>query len=319
MVKKIILPDTFSGFEVYKTVNNPKIENDNESSNNKLVAMNGTIKEIAYYDNMYDNSFDEDYESISNTASVSFPEIDEKRFYKGKKVCLKKLNKIGSAKWKELITCFIGFISEQTFDTESVDVKLVGMSKLLDQSKEFSFKKTKRSKILKEIITSAGLKADIDVTGLKDDVIDYTNVSSSGSSSSGGYSGSVSADIAEASNQICEGLTTELEKAKAIWKWCHDNLKYVGYSNSQRGAKGCFKQRGGNCCDHANVVVQMLKAQNIKCAYEHSGSCYGGKGHVWAVAYCEGKWYRIDASVKSRSFNQVGQGCTGERLEKLNF
>ena len=47
------------------------------------------------------------------------------------------------------------------------------MTKLLDQEKKFSFKQTKRSKILKEMIEAAGLKAKIDVTGLKDDVIDY--------------------------------------------------------------------------------------------------------------------------------------------------
>lgn len=318
MVTKISLPTTYSGFEVYKTINNPKIA-DSDDSSNKLVALNGTIKEITYYTNMYDNSFDEDYEGISNTGSVSFPEIDSKRFYKGRKVCLKKVNKKGKVKWSDLKTCFIGFISEQTFNTDGVDVKLVGMSKLLDQTQEFTFKKTKRSKILKAIITAAGLKADIDTSGLKDEVIDYTNVSSSGSNSSGGYSGKVSEDIAEAANQICQGLTTELEKAKAIWKWCHDNMKYERYSNSKKGAKRCFKERGGNCCDHANVVVQMLKSQDIKCAYKHSGSCYEGRGHVWACAYCEGKWYDIDASVKSCGFNQVGQGCTAKRQDSIDF
>lgn len=312
-----------SGFEVYKTVNDPEMSTsdteNSKSSSDKFVALNGTIKEIAYYDNMYKNSFDEDYEGISNTGSVSFPKVNLKRFYKGKKICLKKTNK-ETRKWKDLETCLLGFIAEQSFDTNGVDVKLVGMSKLLDQEKEFSFQGTKRSEILKQVIESAGLKADVDATGLKDEAIDYTNVSSSGSSDdSGGYTGEVSADIAQAAKQICQGKTSCLEKAKAIWRWCHDNMTYQGYSNSQKGAEGCFKDRSGNCCDHANVVVQMLKAVNVKCAYEHSGSCYDNKGHVWAVAYCDGKWYRIDASVKSRDFDEVGEGCTGERLDSLDF
>lgn len=317
----VAVPKTVSGFEVYKTINNPKLTfstNDSEEDNDTFEAFeNGTIKEIHYYDQMYNNSFDEDYEGISNTGSVSFSEVDKSHFIKGKKVCLKKVNVTkDTVNWDELESCLLGFINEITFNIEGVEVKLVGMSQLLEQEKQFSFTKTKRSKILREIITSAGLKVEIDTTGLKDESIDYTNVSSSGSS---GYNGEVSGNIAEASNQICQGLTNDYDKAYAIWKWCHDNIKYKGYSNSLKGAEGCFKQRVGNCCDHANLVVQMLKAQNIKCAYEHSTSCYGGRGHVWAVAYVNNKWYRIDASVKSRGFNEVGEGCKGTRKNSINF
>lgn len=332
-----MLPLTYSGFEVYETgakitdeTTQETKEKDSDSSNNveetsetkkeleRFIAQNGEIKEIAYYTNMYDNDFDEDYAGISNTGNVSLPEIDQSRFFKGKKVCLKKANNTGDGlKWEDLESVLLGFISEQTFTTEGVDVKLVGMSKLLDQEKEFSFTDTKRSQVLKEIIEAAGLKAKIDATGLNDDPISYTNISSSGSSGED-YSGEVSADIAEAAKQICQGKTSCLDKAKAIWKWCHDNMTYQGYPNSQKGAERCFKERSGNCCDHANVVVQMLKAVNVKCAYEHSGTCYG-TGHVWAVADCGGKTYRIDASVKSRSFDQVGNGCTGTRKESLGF
>jgi hypothetical protein len=316
MVSVELPPLPVSGFEVYETVNNPEFKT-SSASDDKFVALNGKTKEIAYYDGMLKNSFDEDYDGISNTGSVSFTEIDSSRFYKGKKVCLKKANHTGKTlEWDDLESCLLGFISEITFTVDGVDVKLVGMSKLLEQEKEFSFTKTKRSKILKEIIETAGLKADIVLDGLKDDVISYTNVSSSGG---GSNNYNITGEIADVAHQICEGLTTEYDKAYAIWKYCHDNFKYVGYSGSLRGAEGCFKKKGGNCCDHANVVVKMLRAENIKAAYKHSSGCYGGKGHVWACAYCEGKWYDIDASVKSRGFNQVGQGCTGSRQESINF
>lgn len=308
---------SFSGFEVYDTKNNPKTDTSKDSSDN-FVALNGDITEIAYYDNLYKNSYDEDYEGISNSGSASFEEINLNRFYKGKKICLKKgKEKNNQIKWSDLDSVLLGFISEISLNTDGVDVKLVGMSKLLEQEKEFSFKKTKRSKILKKIIEAAGLKADIDVTGLKDDKTDYTNVSSS--SSGGDYRGDVPDSVAEASDTICQGLTDELEKAKAIWKYCHDNLTYEGYSNTRYGAKKCLKVKKGNCVDHAHLVVAMLRAQNIKAAYKHSSSCYEGRGHVWATAKCNGKWYDIDASVKSCGFNQVGQGCTGSKKEDIDF
>ena len=282
-----------------------------------LILHNGEITEIYYTDELIENSFEYDYEDISSNGSVSLFEIDDTRIYKGIKVLLKK--EYNAKSWKNLKDCLMGFITEQEYSEDGVDLKISGMSKLLDQEKQFTYENTKISEILTDMIESAGLKAKVDPTGLKDKKIDYTNVTSTESDDSEGYTGEVSADIAEAAHQICQGKTTDLAKAKAIWKWCHDNMEYVGYSGSLRGAKGCFKQRGGNCCDHANVVVQMLRAENVKCAYEHSTGCYSGKGHVWAVAYCDGKWYRIDASVKSCGFDEVGQGCTGERIENIDF
>ena len=62
---EILPPIGVSGFEVYKTENDPEFSL-GENSKDKFVALNGTTTEIACYDNMYDNSFDEDYEGISN-------------------------------------------------------------------------------------------------------------------------------------------------------------------------------------------------------------------------------------------------------------
>lgn len=298
-----------SGLEVYKTKDSNKEEITKKEDSEGFVFQNGTATEISYYADMYENSFEYDYEDISSNAQVSFPNVDSSKFYKGKRVCLKKA--YNPKKWGDLKNCLTGFITEQTYSMDKVELKISGMTKLLEKKHEFNFTKTKRSIVVKKIIETAGLKANVNVKGLKDDVIDYTNVSNNDSSN-------VSGDIAETAHKICKNSTTELEKAKAIWKWCHDNIKYEKYSNSKKGAEKCFSDKAGNCCDHANVVVTMLKAENIKCAYEHSSSCYGS-GHVWAVAFCEGKWYRIDASVKSRGFNQVGNGCTGTRKESLGF
>ena len=289
------------------------------NSDEKFKLLNGETVQIDYYDEMFDNSYEYDYEDISCNANVSMPRVD-KNFYKGKKLALLKKWQAPEQKlkWKDLEKVIIGFITEQTYTEDGVQLKIAGITKLLDQEKEFNFSQRKISEILTEMIEAAGLKADVNPKGLKDDVIDYTNISSSSDDDSGGYTGEVSADIAEAAKQICKGKNTCLGKAKAIWKWCHDNMSYEGYPNSQKGAEGCFRDRAGNCCDHANVVVQMLRAVNVKCAYEHSTSCYG-TGHVWAVATCEGQDYRIDAAVKSRDFNEVGDGCTGIRKENINF
>ena len=119
----VAVPKTVSGFEVYKTINNPKLtfsSTDEENSDFEAFE-NGTIKEIYSYDQMYKNSFDEDYEGISNTGSVTFSEVDKSRFIKGKKVCLKKINVTkDTVTWDELESCLLGFIDEITFNTQNL-------------------------------------------------------------------------------------------------------------------------------------------------------------------------------------------------------
>lgn len=302
-----------SGIEIYKTKDKNVEKTSKDEDKEGFVLQNGEITEIAYYDQLISTSFEHDYEDISSNGSVSLIEVDETRFYKGKKILLKKA--YNPKNWDDLDNCLLGFITEQTFTEDGVEIKIAGATKLLEQEKQFTYKNTKISQICKDIVESCGLKCEIDTTGLKDSKIDYSNVSTESTT----VNNTATGEIADKAHEICQGLTSELEKAKAIWKYCHDNLTYVGYSGSQRGAEGCFKQKGGNCCDHAHVVVEMLKAENIEAAYEHSSSCYGGRGHVWAVAKCEGTWYRIDASVKSRGFNQVGEGCTGSRQKSIDF
>ena len=295
-----------------------------EDASTNFVLENGETKQIDYVGEIYSDSWEMDYAEITSSASVSIPTryVGKNLLFKGKKVALKKAWKNGPLEWDKMGTAVLGFVTEFTWNKDKADIKISGMDKLMEADHIFEFTQTKRSEVIKQIIEAAGLKAKVDPTGLNDDVIDFSNASSSEEdegSDEEGYSGEVSADIAEAAKQICKGKKTCLDKAKAIWRWCHDNMSYEGYSNSQKGAEGCFKSRAGNCCDHANVVVQMCKAVGVKCAYEHSGSCYGGLGHVWAVATCDGKDYRIDASVKSRDFDQVGEGCTGTRKESLGF
>lgn len=334
-------PFGVSGFEVYetekkvdkdkgeekdskKTKTDEKKEDTNSSTSEevsdaekdlqKFVAMNGEIREIAYYGDMYDNGFDEDYEGISNSGTASFPEVDNARFFKGKKICLKKANDTGTPlKWDDLKVCLLGFIGEQTFSRDSVDLKLVGMSKLLDQEKQFSFTKTKRSKILKEMIEAAGLKCKIDVTGLKDDEIDYTNVSSSGGSS--GTTGIGDAEIDDLVAKWCEGKTSDLEKAKAVHAGLRDEvgIVYTYYYNSKyHTPSNCLKHAnspGLNCGDTAILTTACMKSAGLN-AYIVL-RC--DSAHYFTVIEISGTKYYSDltwseGARSQRAWNETWQG-----------
>lgn len=314
MANEVVLPPLpVSGFEVYETLNDPKFEV-SESSSDKFVALNGTTKNIYFYDEMLENSYDEDYEGISSTGTVSFMDIDTSKFYKGKKVCLKKANDTGKAlKWDDLKSCLLGFITEQTFSNDGVDIKLVGMSKLLDQEKKFSFKKTKRSKILKEMIESAGLKANINTTGLKDDEIDYTNVSSgSGSSELAGGQGK---DIDELVAKWCEGKTSDLEKAKAIHAGLRDEvgIRYRKYYDTQyHTPENCLKHAqnpGLNCGDTSILTTACMLSGDLdaylalRCDSQH---------YVTVITINGTKYYSdltaAEGALSSRAWNEVWEG-----------
>ena len=296
-----ILPLPLSGFEVYETVNNSSstrtISSSNPESDFKL--LNGEIKEIAYYDNIISNSFEEDYEGMSNGGDISFPDIDS-RFYKGKKVCLKKgFGKEESVKWSSLDTALLGFISKQTFHQDAVDIDIVGMSKLLDQEKGFNFKKTKRSIILKKIIEASGLKAKVDPSGLKDEAIDYTNISSSASTVNGIGEEDIDAKVKE----IIGDETDDYKKMILIHEWLRKNNQYSYYECSHKSsASAALKSLHNNCADTALLSCAMYRSANLDAQVVH------GPNHFWTIIIIDGKEYQSDATSHYRKINQVWKG-----------
>ena len=102
-----------SGVEIYKTKDKNIEKTSKDEEKEGFVLQNGTITEKAYYDELVSNSFEHDYEDISSNGSVSFVSVDEKRFYKGKKILLKK--GYNAHEWKDLDNCLMGFITEQSY------------------------------------------------------------------------------------------------------------------------------------------------------------------------------------------------------------
>lgn len=278
-----------SGVEIYKTKDKNIEKTSKDEEKEGFVLQNGTITEKAFYDDLVSTSFEHDYEDISSNGSVSFVSVDEKRFYKGKKILLKK--GYNAHEWKDLKNCLLGFITEQSFSEGGVDVKIAGMSKLLDQEKQFTFKKTKISKILKEMVKSAGLKIKIDTTGLKDSKVDYTNVSSSGNSSNS--SGNVSEDIIALSNEIVGDETDEYKKFEKLHNWGCTNIKYSKYecSNHNNDPDECLKNKTKlNCGDTSILMKALYDAQNLTNHITH------GNYHFWNIVTINGKKYCSDCS-----------------------
>lgn len=289
---------TRSGIEVYKTKDKNIEKTSKDEEKEGFVLHNGTITETAYFDDLVSTSFEHDYEDISSSGSVSFVEVDGTRFYKGTKVLLKK--EYEPKQWSDLKNVLLGFITEQTFTEDGVDIKISGATKLLDAEKQFTFKKTKISKILKEMVKASGLKINIDTTGLKDKKVDYTNVSSSSSGDSNS-SYAVSQSIQKLADGIAGSETDEYKKFEKGHNWGVKNTHYREYECSQNDndPDKCYKNRGHlNCGDTAILMCAIYNAMGLEAWIIH------GDYHFWVIVKINGKKYASDCSG-SHKINEV--------------
>ncbi|OPY23012.1 MAG: Transglutaminase-like superfamily protein [Methanobacterium sp. PtaU1.Bin242] len=118
---------------------------------------------------------------------------------------------------------------------------------------------------------------------------------------------STNSAITSLTASITSGLTSDYDKATAIFNWVRDHITYSYYYNTKKGALGTLSSRTANCCDTSHLVVALARAAGIPARYQ-LGNCVfssGTYGHVWAQLYVNGKWYYADAISKSNSFGVI--------------
>ena len=278
-----------AGLEVYTTQDDPEIKL-SDSTESNFTLLNGEVNQIDYIGELYSDSYEQDYSDISSNASISLPMDYYSTLFKGKKIALKK--GISPNKWEDMETAVLGFVTEISYSKDKIDIKINGMDKLLDQEKKFSFTKTKRSMIVKKIIEAAGLKAKVDTKGLKDDVTDFTNISSSGeeSGSSSGLAGGEGQEIDSLVQEIVGSETDELKKCKLVHGWLKSNVRYSGYECSHyHSAKECLKNKSHlNCADTARLTRAMMASAGLKCYVVHRTT---NGGHCGRTSVTDGGSY----------------------------
>lgn len=108
--------------------------------------------------------------------------------------------------------------------------------------------------------------------------------------------------IVALAQKLTAGLSTPTQKASAILDYVIDNVAYVGYFDTTRGAKKTLTDKRGNCCDQAHLVIALFRAADLPARYVH-GTCTfssGPIGHVWAQVLIDGTWVVADP-VSSRN------------------
>ncbi|MGB9201366.1 transglutaminase domain-containing protein [Methanobacterium sp.] len=114
-------------------------------------------------------------------------------------------------------------------------------------------------------------------------------------------------------SSITQGLTTQMDKEVAIFNWVRDNIGYSFYYNTKYGALGTLTSKTANCVDTSHLMIALMRAAGIPAEYEHvyaqftSGTWYG---HVIALVYINGVWYKADGTSSRNQFGVVNNWNT---------
>ena len=129
---------------------------------------------------------------------------------------------------------------------------------------------------------------------------------------------------------MCQNLKTDREKARAIFAWIADNVRYDFKSMDREPPKNInrkeyeaeliertFKKGKGICMDYSLLYQMMAKAVGLECEFITGNSrsiLRSGLGeHAWNAVKIDGQWHLLDATWGAgyaeggNDFNQVFQ------------
>ncbi len=127
-----------------------------------------------------------------------------------------------------------------------------------------------------------------------------------------------SKEFIETVKKITQNCSTNKEKAKAIYYWVQENIKYVAYEEGMKGfipfpANEVFVKRYGDCKGMTNLIVEMMKIAGIKAyhawvgtrsiPYEYEATPLPETSNHMVAIYCDNdSTYVLDGTFKYLDF-----------------
>ena len=137
-------------------------------------------------------------------------------------------------------------------------------------------------------------------------------------------------EIQAAVKGLTQGKETDADKARVIYYWVEDKIRYVGLefgagAYEPHSAKEVFNNRYGDCKDQATLLVTMLKAAGIKAYPVLVSTGFKGKtgerlpspgifDHAIAVAEIDGKYAWMDSTAEVCTFGDLPEADRGREL-----
>lgn len=120
----------------------------------------------------------------------------------------------------------------------------------------------------------------------------------------------VMSEIKSLSDEICEGASSDSDKAKLIAVWEAKNICY-DYDAAETGVDGkvislaeTLSLRRTTCAGYSNLFAALCQAQGIICVNLGGGAVNSAEytvetvpyNHEWNAAYCDGQWLFYDVT-----------------------
>ena len=115
--------------------------------------------------------------------------------------------------------------------------------------------------------------------------------------------------VAELTQQITQGRTSDSAKLVAIYDWLTQNVRYDNAHRRQREGDTVLRQEPYNvvvlkkavCMGYAKTLREMCRLSGIECYLveghvKNSSGVLQREGHAWNVAKVNGNWYPLDAT-----------------------
>ena len=103
---------------------------------------------------------------------------------------------------------------------------------------------------------------------------------------------------------------SDWEKAKAVEKWVHDNMRSAEFSQAMTSCATVSKELRGDCTEYSMLAAGLCRALGIA-SRTAMGLIYASPGgskpvlayHMWYEVFVDGQWIMLDATL--------GQGSVG--------
>lgn len=128
--------------------------------------------------------------------------------------------------------------------------------------------------------------------------------------------------------QLTAGKTSPEDKAKALYYWVQDNIRYIAFEEGYAGfipatAQDVLKNKYGDCKGMANLLTEMLKIAGLDAHYTWVGTRalpYSHKqvhtmcvdNHAISCIYIGGKPILLDPTEKYGAFGEYAHRITGK-------
>ncbi|MDW3645734.1 MAG: transglutaminase domain-containing protein [Bacteroidia bacterium] len=129
--------------------------------------------------------------------------------------------------------------------------------------------------------------------------------------------------------ELIAGKTSDVEKAKAIYYWVQDNIRYVAFEDGIAGFKPdesqqVYSKRYGDCKGMANLTKRMLKLAGFdarltwlgtrRIAYDYSFPSLAVDNHMICTLILDGKKYFLDPTEKYNPFFNYAERIQGRAV-----